>query len=335
MESQPLEQPAQEPLQEPSRRPQSSNINAISRSSIAERIQIWNLFLALTFLIGFSSWTLSLVSQAVVASTSREDNAMIRPLWFGIVIQFILLVEILEVVLTGLFAYGVQISIFAGLATVFAVLGADQYIYASSGTQKAIGAGWLITAIIDLLWIIYFTSPNDSHFIRLASTLLFPRRSRSPKTEKILRSRDAFVMSPPNGANNAGPGAEPLGLDDDRLKKEGIQGPERTSGYDLNHVELERGTRIKSGGLWSSHTPTTPPARRTTISSVATNGAQGIEREGSARGSVRERSVRRASGMTGASAPSQEPPYSKPTSPRHSRTAQQPVSPVQTQPVDE
>jgi hypothetical protein len=40
--------------------------------------------------------------------------------------QFILLVEILEVVISGMFAYGVQISIFAGLATVFAVLGVDQ-----------------------------------------------------------------------------------------------------------------------------------------------------------------------------------------------------------------
>lgn len=253
-----------------------------------------------------------------------------------------------------MFTYGVQISIFAGLATVFAVLGVDQNIYALNSTQKAIGVGWLITAIIDLLWIIYFTSPNDSPFIGLASTLVsFPKRAHSPKTvEKISRNQDAFVMSPQDGPNNAGPGAEALiglgldadeyatlaAVDIDKLKEERIHGPERTSGYDLNDVELQRGIRIKSGGLWSNYSPTTPPARRTTMSSAATEGAQGAEKEGSALGSERERSVRRESGTTGVSVPetpSQEPPHSKTTPARPPRTAQQPVTPVQTQPSDE
>ena len=196
-------------------------------------------------------------------NTVRNGNATVRLLWFGIVIQFILLVEIFEVVISGMFAYGVQISIFSGLATVFAVLGVDNNIYSSSPAQIAVGAGWLVTAIIDLLWIIYFTSPPDSHFIRLASKLTsFHGHPDTPKAiEKILTSQDAFVMSPPNGSNNARPDAEVP------------KGPERISGYDLNDVELQRGMRIKSGGLWSNYTPSPQPAgKRATISSVVTDG---------------------------------------------------------------
>ena len=113
--------------------------------------------------------------------------------------------------------------------------------------QKAIGAGWLVTAIIDLLWIIYFTSPPDSHFILFASKLTSFSghvHSHSPKTiEKVLRSQDAFVMSPPNGSNIARP------------DEEALKGPEHTLGYDLKNVELQHGMRIKSGGLWSNYTP--------------------------------------------------------------------------------
>ena len=261
--------------------------------------------------------------------TVIDGNAAVRLLWFGIIIQFILLVEIFEVVISGMFAYGVQISIFAALATVFAVLGVDQNIYASSAAQKAIGAGWLITAIIDLLWIIYFTSPPDSHFLRLASKLISssPSRAHTPKPiEKILTSQDAFVMSPPNGSNNARPDVE------------ASKGPERTSGYDLNNVELQGGTRIKSGGLWSNYTPSPRPGgKRATLSSVS-DVVQGAGMEANPQSSERETSVRRESGTTGLSAPetpTQQPPQSKVTQTRVPRMLPQPVIPSEPQIPDE
>lgn len=241
-----------------------------------------------------------MTTQNIVTS----GNATVRILWFGIVIQFILLVEIFEVVISRMLAYGVQISVFAGLATVFAVMGVDQNIYASSSAQKAIGAGWLVTAIIDLLWIIYFTSPPDSHFIRLASRFsTASEHTRTPKPiEKILTSQDAFVMSPPNGSNNARPDAE------------APKGPQRTSGYDLNDVEVQPGARIKSGGLWSGHTPSPQPGgKRATMSSIVTDGAQGVEMEPNAQNTERETSVRPESGTTGVSASGPETPTQKPT----------------------
>jgi hypothetical protein len=236
-----------------------------------------------------------------------------------------LLVEILEVVISGMFAYGVQISIFAGLATVFAVLGVDQNIYQSSGAQKAIGAGWLITAFIDLLWIIYFTSPPDSHFIRLASKFTPSSEDsehiHTPKTiEKVLTSQDAFVLSPPNGSNNA------------RLDADASKIPEHTTGYDLNDVELQRGVRIKSGGLWSNYTSSQPGGKRATMSSVASDGAHGVEMEPNAQSTERQTSVRRQSTTASISAP--ETPTQRPHS-RQSRAAPrmlpQPVVPVEPQ----
>ena len=250
-------------------------------------------------------------------------NAEVRVLWFGIVIQFILLVEVFEVVISGMFAFGVQISIFAGLATVFAVLGTDQNIYASSGAQKAIGAGWLITAIIDLLWIVYFTSPPDSHFIRLASKLTsFQRHTHTPNTiEKVMRSQDAFIMSPPNGSNNAKP--------DD----EAVKGPEHTTEYDLNNVELQRGLGIKSENLWNNYSPSPRPAsKRATVSSGVTDGAQGVGMEAKAPGSERETSVRPESGTTGVSTPEtpsqQRHSNSKVTQSKAPRMLPQPVAPA-------
>ena len=263
----------------------------------------------------------------------RDGNATVRILWFGIVIQFILLVEILEVVISGMYAYGVQISIFAGLATVFAVLGVDQNIYASPSAQKVVGAGWLITAIIDLLWIIYFTSPPDSHFIRLASKFT-PSSERSvhihtPKTiEKVLTSQDAFIMSPPNGSNTAGPGAEPS------------KAPEQASGYDLSGVDLDRGARIKSGGLWSNYTQSPQMGgKRATISSLVSDGVQGVEMEQpNAQSTEREASVRPESVTTSMSAPdtpTQKRSHSKGSQSRAPRMLPQPVVPVEPQSPDE
>lgn len=274
-------------------------------------------------------WLIPLDSTPFVTTQNivENGNATVRLLWFGIIIQFILLVEILEVVISGMFAYGVQISIFAGLATVFAVQGVDQNIYASSSAQKAIGAGWLITAIIDLLWIIYFTSPPDSHFLRLASRFASSSEHSTPGTvEKILTSQDAFVMSPPNGSNLARPDTE------------ASKDPERTpAGYDLNNVELQPGTRIKSGGLWSNYTPSSPQPggnnKRATMSSIVTDGAQGLEMEPNAQSTERGTSVRPESVTTSLSGP--ETPSQKPHKSRAPRMLPQPIVPAESQSPEE
>ena len=122
-----------------------------------------------------------------------------------------LLTIAIEIFLSDLtIGYGPQITAFATLSTVFAVIGVDRNIYTGSSARQALGAGWLITSIVDLLWIIYFTSPPESPFLKLTEAIDAPRQgareSVIPRAfvQKISKSQDAFPMSPPNGGSYGG-----------------------------------------------------------------------------------------------------------------------------------
>ncbi|CAA7270693.1 unnamed protein product [Cyclocybe aegerita] len=158
-------------------------------------------FLLGTLVLGLIGWLVALVSQAVVAA--QINNPRIRILWFGIIIQTLVTALVVRVIVgsptyNAAYAYGTQISVFAALATVFAVMGVDRNIYFSRSAEKATGAGWLIIAIVDLLWILYFTSPPQSPVTQLVAAIPVGRRTDEPynKVEKIGRSTDAFPMSP-------------------------------------------------------------------------------------------------------------------------------------------
>jgi len=126
------------------------------------------------------------------------------------VIQTILSVVVLEFI-TGsgaydVYAYATQIALLSSLACVFAVIGVDSTIYQHQPALRATGAGCLILAIVDLLWVIYFTSPPQSPVARL----FMLAEGRNPtkdepeaygKVEKIGRSTDAFAMSPIHGGS--------------------------------------------------------------------------------------------------------------------------------------
>lgn len=116
-------------------------------------------------------------------------------MWFGFLVQTFVNFRVFGV-LVGLvtgYEYGMQISILGSLATGFAVLGVDRNIYSGASAQQATGAGWLIVAIVDLLWIVYFTSPQDSSLVQFVHSPRGPLPARNRVT-KIGRSTDAFAM---------------------------------------------------------------------------------------------------------------------------------------------
>lgn len=92
-----------------------------------------------------------------------------------------------------------QISVFGAIAVVFAVEGADAGLFADAGALQAMGAGWLILAIVDILWVLYFTSEDDSLALHIFNSFgtggLTPpsRRRRSP------RGNSVHMNSPGNG----------------------------------------------------------------------------------------------------------------------------------------
>jgi len=65
----------------------------------------------------------------------------------------------------------IQIVTFGSVAIVFAVIGVDQTIYSHSASLDAVAAGWLILAMVDILWVLYFTSEEDSLSLYLFNSL--------------------------------------------------------------------------------------------------------------------------------------------------------------------
>jgi len=64
-----------------------------------------------------------------------------------------------------------QISVFTAVALVFAVIQVDQAIYSSVPSLQATGAGWLLLAIVDILWALYFTSEDGSLMLHVFNSM--------------------------------------------------------------------------------------------------------------------------------------------------------------------
>jgi SHO1 osmosensor len=86
-----------------------------------------------------------------------------------------------------------QIAVFGAITIVFAVDGVTAGIFANTAEQGAMGAGWLILAIVDILWVLYFTSEEDSLTLHVFNMLgtggLTPpsrrRRNRAPSVHNM------------------------------------------------------------------------------------------------------------------------------------------------------
>lgn len=94
-----------------------------------------------------------------------------------------------------------QISVFGAIALVFAVEGANTGLFAPVGSLQAMGAGWLVLAMVDILWVLYFTSEEDSLALHIFNSFgtggLTPpsRRRRNPRTNSV----SVHMNSPGNG----------------------------------------------------------------------------------------------------------------------------------------
>ena len=86
-----------------------------------------------------------------------------------------------------------QISVFGAIAIVFSVEGVTAGIFAGTASLNAMGAGWLILSIVDILWVLYFTAEEDSlvlHVFNMLGTggLTPPSRRRRTRTQSSLRN---------------------------------------------------------------------------------------------------------------------------------------------------
>lgn len=117
-------------------------------------------------------------------------HASVGTLWFAIFLQLFLMLGVLHTLATDSIAmHRIQISVFGAVAIVFAVQGVNQTIFLSEPALDAVAAGWLILAIVDILWTLYFTSEEDSLMFYIFNSMgtggLTPPGRRRRRTQSV------------------------------------------------------------------------------------------------------------------------------------------------------
>lgn len=159
-----------------------------------------------------------------------------------------------------------QISVFGAIAIVFAVTGVNEGIFSGEAALDAMAAGWLILAIVDVLWVLYFTSEEDSLALHLFNALgtggLTPpsrrRRTRTGNSVHMGGNGNGYTNSyaPDNYASGGGIGShEPYDAKMSGIGSAGAGGVRSQNSFgagsqneDMNNRSMGAGT----GGLGSN-----------------------------------------------------------------------------------
>ncbi|PSS29605.1 hypothetical protein PHLCEN_2v2753, partial [Hermanssonia centrifuga] len=133
-------------------------------------------------------WFLAFVAQAV--ATAQHNRGAVGTLWFAIFLQLFLILGVLHTLATDSIAmHRFQISVFGAIAIVFAVDGVNNTIFTGFASLDAVAAGWLILAVVDILWTLYFTSEEDSLMLHIFNSMgtggLTPPGRRRRRTQSV------------------------------------------------------------------------------------------------------------------------------------------------------
>ncbi|KAF9229025.1 hypothetical protein BS17DRAFT_722283 [Gyrodon lividus] len=169
-----------------------------------------------TTVLAVLAWFIAFISQAI--ATAQIGNVGVP--WFGIFLQLFLILGVVHTLATDSIAmHRFQISTFGAVAIVFAVLSVNQSIFSGFAALDAMAAGWLILAIVDILWVLYFTSEEDSLALHLFNSLgtggLTPpsrrRRTRGPSVHNMATNGYAANYSSGGGIGSHDMPYDPAG----------------------------------------------------------------------------------------------------------------------------
>jgi SHO1 osmosensor len=116
-------------------------------------------------------------------------HGAVGTLWFAIWLQGALIAGVFYTLASDSIAmHRFQIATFGAVALVFAVGGADRGLFSAAASELALGVGWLLLALVDVLWVLYFTSEDGSLALHVFNSMgtggLTPpsrrRRTRGP-----------------------------------------------------------------------------------------------------------------------------------------------------------
>ncbi|POY76770.1 hypothetical protein BMF94_0019 [Rhodotorula taiwanensis] len=186
---------------------------------------------------GQQSACLGSVSRCRRVQTTKNvaDRGVYAPLErTGIFLQAFLNIGVFVTLATdNVGANRFQLSVFLAVALVMATIGVNLGIFQSASYSLAVGAGWIIIAVVDILWILYFTSTDDAWFVALfdiGSTVHFSSRT-SAAGAGFAGSSSSIVRRTGSGAAASAMGmAGPSGTGVSYASYHGLGGPNAAKG---------------------------------------------------------------------------------------------------------
>ncbi|WVQ83498.1 hypothetical protein IAT38_005639 [Cryptococcus sp. DSM 104549] len=116
-----------------------------------------------TFIVSVIAWIIAFAGQCASEakySPSTGHGPVQGVLWFNIWLELLALSN------DALALHRFQISILLAIATALSVAGV-QPIFQSPGAFIATGVGWLLLTMVNLVWILYLTSEEDTYLYNL------------------------------------------------------------------------------------------------------------------------------------------------------------------------
>ncbi|RDX52000.1 hypothetical protein OH76DRAFT_1454581 [Lentinus brumalis] len=151
-----------------------------------------------TTILAVIGWFVAFIGQAV--ATAQLGNGSVGVLWFAIFVQLFLILGILHTLATDSIAmHRFQIATFGSIVIVFAVIGVNQGIFTGFASLDAMAAGWLILAMVDILWVLYFTSEEDSLMLHIFNSLGTGGLTPPSRRRRGTRSGSMMNMGGANG----------------------------------------------------------------------------------------------------------------------------------------
>ncbi|KAF8921871.1 hypothetical protein CPB85DRAFT_1209804 [Mucidula mucida] len=153
-----------------------------------------------TTILAVAGWFVAFIGQCISAARFAPNHDIVGTQWFGIFLQLFLILGVLYTLASDSIAmHRLQICVFGAVAIVYAVEGVQKGIYSTDGALNAMSAGWLILSLVDILWVLYFTSEDDSLTLHLFNSmgtggLTPPSRRRRTRTANSVHN-----MSTANG----------------------------------------------------------------------------------------------------------------------------------------
>ncbi|ESK92145.1 osmosensor protein [Moniliophthora roreri MCA 2997] len=151
-----------------------------------------------TSILAILAWFIAFIGQII--ATAQGGNGPVNTLWFAIFLQLFLILGVLYTLASDSIAmHRLQISVFGAVAIVFSVQGVNQGIFSGVGSLEAMSVGWLILAMVNILWVLYFTAEDDSLCLYLFNSMGTGGLTPPSRRKRVRPQSSMHNMSTNNG----------------------------------------------------------------------------------------------------------------------------------------